>query len=172
MQEAVAKAPELPPDLDWHMIGPLQSNKIKAAARLFDTVHSIDRVKAARLLDKEAGRLKRRIDVFIQVNVGREPEKHGFEPGQMSESVRPLQDLKHLRVVGLMAIPPYEEDPDDARRWFRALRELRDTAASWPDWQDFPGYLSMGMSHDFEVAVEEGATHVRVGTDIFGSRDD
>ena len=170
VQEAVAKAADLPPDLEWHMIGPLQSNKVKPAARLFDAVHSLDRPKIARLLHKEAARLDRRIEVFVQVNVGDEPSKHGYSVDDFETEVRPLAELEHLRVVGLMAIPPFEEDPERARHWFAELRRLRDRAASWPEWSEFPGRLSMGMSHDFEIAIEEGATDVRVGTDIFGPR--
>lgn len=170
VQEAVAKASVLPADTEWHMIGPLQSNKVKPAARLFDVVHSVDRVKIARLLSKEAGKLGRNLDVFLQVNVGSEPTKHGFSPEAFESEARDLIELPAIEIVGLMAIPPYEEDPEKARRWFQQLAKLRDTARSWPEWEGFEGRLSMGMSHDFEIAIEEGATHIRVGTDIFGPR--
>ena len=170
VQEAVAKAANLPTDLEWHMIGPLQGNKVKPATRLFDTIHSVDRLKIARLLNKEAAKLSRRLDIFVQVNVGNEPSKHGFAVDAFEAEVRPLATLQNLRIVGLMAIPPFEEEAAAARRWFSELRDLRDLAAAWSDWPDFPGFLSMGMSHDFEIAIEEGATHVRVGTGIFGRR--
>lgn len=172
VQEAEVKIPELPVDLDWHFIGTLQSNKARSAARLFSTVHSIDRLKIARALDREAGQQDRRLKGFVQVHLGTEPTKHGFpeDAGELVESLRPLAQLRHLDVVGLMTIPPREEDPERQRGWFRRLRELRDRLAGEPEWRGFPGWLSMGMSRDFELAIEEGATHVRVGSSIFGPR--
>lgn len=169
VQEAVSKAAVLALDLEWHLIGPLQSNKVKAAARLFHTIHSVDREKIARLLNKEAAKLNRRLNVFFQINIGSESSKHGFAEDAW-ESIRPLLDLEHLHPLGLMAIPPYEEDPQQARAWFRRLREMRDEMSSWPECKSLNLGLSMGMSHDFEIAIEEGSTHVRVGTDIFGVR--
>ena len=171
VQEAVAKSTELTSyDIDWHLIGPLQSNKVKPALDLFRTVHSIDRIRIAEALDKEAGRRGLKISGLLEVNLGNEESKHGFSPDGFAEAVRPLAGLEHLKIVGLMAIPPEADDPEGSRPWFRRLRELRDELAARPEWPGFPGWLSMGMSHDFEVAVEEGATHVRVGTLLFGSR--
>lgn len=179
VQEAVAKSAQLPVDLEWHFVGHLQSNKVKPAVRLFRVIHAIDRLKIARRIDLEASRQGRRIEGLIQVNLGAETSKHGFAPAGLFEAIRPLADLEHLEVAGLMAIPPYEEDLAAARLWFRRLRELRDEMAARPEWsapprrganETFPGWLSMGMSHDFEAAIEEGATHVRVGTSIFGAR--
>ncbi len=170
IQEAVAKTAELPVDVDWHLVGHLQSNKVKPAVRIFGTIHSVDSTKIARKIAREAGRQRKQIDGFIQVNLGAEPSKHGFPSEDLLESVRPLAELEDLRIVGLMAIPPYEQDLDAARGWFRRLRELRDKLAARPEWAGIPGWLSMGMSHDFEAAIEEGATHVRVGTSIFGER--
>lgn len=169
VQEATSKAEALPSSVEWHLIGPLQSNKVKAAAGIFHTFHSVDREKIARRLDKACASADRRPDIFFQINIGSEPTKSGF-PVDALDSLRPLFTLTSIRPVGLMAIPPYEQDPERARQWFRRLRELRDEVASWPESGDFPGHLSMGMSHDFEVAIEEGATHIRVGTDIFGRR--
>ncbi|MEM8930809.1 MAG: YggS family pyridoxal phosphate-dependent enzyme [Acidobacteriota bacterium] len=177
VQEAEEKRGDLPTDLEWHLIGPLQSNKAKRAARLFDVVHSLDRPKIVRLLDREAREQGRTIDAFLQINVGGEASKSGFHDTRFDDQVRPL--IEHgraesgspgVRFIGLMAIPPFEADAEEARRWFRRLRELRDRVASWPEWSGFRGDLSMGMSHDFEIAIEEGATHVRVGTDCFGVR--
>ncbi len=170
VQEAVAKSAELPVDVEWHLVGHLQSNKVKPAVRLFGTVHSIDRLKIARRIDREAERQSRRIDGFVQVNLGAEPSKHGYPEEGLVEAIRPLAELERLRVVGLMAIPPFERDPEAARRWFRRLRQLRDDVFADARWRDCPGWLSMGMSHDFEIAIEEGATHVRVGSAIFGER--
>lgn len=170
VQEGLAKSRELPPELEWHLIGPLQSNKVRQALDLFRTIHSIDRPGIAEAVDREAGARGLTIAGFLEVNVGGEESKHGFPAAGLAEAVRPLADLRHLRIQGLMAIPPQSETPEDARRWFRRLRELRDGLASRPEWHGFPGWLSMGMSDDFEVAVEEGATHVRVGTALFGPR--
>jgi len=173
VQEAVAKSRDLPfppYDIEWHLLGPLQSNKVKPALDLFRAVHSVDRPRIAEALDKEAGRRGLRISGFLEVNLGGEESKHGFPPGGLADAARPLASLEHLKIVGLMAIPPQEDDPEASRPWFRRLRELRDDLGGRPEWSGFPGWLSMGMSHDFEVAVEEGATHVRVGTLLFGSR--
>jgi PLP dependent protein len=170
VQEGLAKSRELPPELEWHLIGPLQSNKVRQALDLFRTIHSIDRPKIAEVVDREAGARGLTVAGFLEVNVGSEESKHGFPAEGLAEAVRPLADLQHLRIQGLMAIPPQGEAPEDARHWFRRLRELRDELASRPEWKGFPGWLSMGMSDDFEAAVEEGATHVRVGTALFGLR--
>lgn len=174
VQEALAKSRELalPPTEtpEWHLIGPLQSNKVRPALDLFRVIHSIDRPKIAEAVDREAAARGLRVDGFLEVNLGNEESKHGFPAGRLAEDAAPLAALSHLRIVGLMAIPPFEEDPEDARRWFVRLRELRDGLAARPEWAGFPGLLSMGMSHDYEIAVEEGATHVRVGTALFGER--
>ena len=170
VQEALAKSAELPVDLDWHLIGHLQSNKVKPAVRLFGTIHSIDRLKIARKIDLEAERQDRRIGGFVQVNLGAESTKHGYPEAGLAEAIGPLAELRRLRIVGLMAIPPFEQDLAAMRRWFRRLRRLRDEVFADARWRDCPGWLSMGMSHDFEVAIEEGATHVRVGSSIFGER--
>lgn len=172
VQEAVAKIPLLPLGLDYHFLGTLQSNKVKTAVRLFDTIHSVDRLKIARLLERHAQEQDRRLRGFVQVHLGEESSKHGFPLAGLAEEIAPLAELRRLQIVGLMAIPPFEEDPERARAWFRLLREARNSLAERPEWRGFPGCLSMGMSHDFELAVEEGATHVRVGTSIFGPRED
>lgn len=174
VQEALAKSRELPPEIvsgiDWHLIGPLQTNKVRAALDLFRTVHSIDRPKIAEALDREAGARGITLTGLLEVNLGGEESKHGFVLDGLAEAVRPLADLQHLRIAGLMAIPPPGDSPEDSRPWFRRLRGLRDELAARPEWTGWPGLLSMGMSDDFEVAIEEGATHVRVGTALFGPR--
>jgi PLP dependent protein len=180
VQEALGKSRELaslppPPDgPDWHLIGPLQSNKVRAALDLFRTIHSIDRPKIAEAVDREATARGLRVDGFLEVNVGGEASKHGFSPDGLAGAVRPLArftgDTTSLRIVGLMAIPPFGDDPEASRRWFVRLRELGDELAARPEWAGFPRRLSMGMSHDYEIAIEEGATHVRVGTALFGAR--
>lgn len=172
VQEGLAKSRELPPEIasgiDWHLIGPLQTNKVRAALDLFRTIHSIDRLKVAEAVDREAGARGLTVTGFLEINLGSEESKHGFPPEGLAEAVRPLRDLQHLRIAGLMAIPPQGSSPEDSRPWFRRLRGLRDELDG--EWAGFPGWLSMGMSDDFEVAVEEGATHVRVGTALFGPR--
>jgi pyridoxal phosphate enzyme (YggS family) len=169
VQEALAKSRELPAGIDWHLIGPLQSNKVRPALELFRTIHSIDRAKIAEAVDAEAGERGLEIRGFLEVNLGGEGTKHGFQPGELASAAGSFAAFRHLRIVGLMTIPP-PADPEASRPWFRQLRELRDELAERPEWRGFPGYLSMGMSDDFEIAVEEGATHVRVGTALFGPR--
>jgi len=183
VQEALAKSRELahlppssaaPEGPEWHLIGPLQSNKVRAALELFRTIHAIDRPSIAEALEREAAGRGLQLTGFLEINAGGEASKHGFLPEGLAEIVRPLAALRHLRIAGLMAIPPQGDDPEDSRRWFVRLRELRDDLAARPEWASWSGsgggWLSMGMSHDFEVAIEEGATHVRVGTAIFGTR--
>ena len=170
VQEGLAKSRELPPEIEWHLIGPLQSNKVRAALDLFHTIHSIDRLSIAEAIEREAKRRGIAVTGFLEVNLGSEETKHGFPAEGLAETVRPLADFKHLRIVGLMAIPPLGRAAEESRPWFRRLRELRDALAAHPEWAGFPGWLSMGMSDDFEVAIEEGATHVRVGTALFGAR--
>jgi pyridoxal phosphate enzyme (YggS family) len=157
--------------LEWHLIGPLQSNKAKAAAALFDAFGAVDRLKIARHLDRHLGELGLSRPAWIEINLGGEESKHGFSPRGLAEAARPLAGLAHLRVVGVMVIPPPGAAPEDSRPWFRTARELRDELAARPEWSGFPGLLSMGMSEDYAVAVEEGATHVRVGSALFGARD-
>jgi hypothetical protein len=159
------------PAVEWHLIGPLQSNKARRAAALFDAVHSIDRLKIARVLDHHLAELDRRIPALIEVNLGGEETKHGFAPVGLAEAIRPLADLERLEFAGLMAIPPPADDREGMRPWFRRLRELRDELAARPEWVGMAGWLSMGMSDDFEIAIEEGATHVRIGTALFGARE-
>lgn len=174
VQEGLAKSRELSPqiasEIEWHLIGPLQSNKVRAALGLFHTVHSLDRLSIAEAVEREAERRGIALSGFLEVNLGAEETKHGFPAEELAETVKPLAAYKHLRIVGLMAIPPLGRAAEESRPWFRHLRALRDELAARPEWAGFPGWLSMGMSDDFEVAIEEGATHVRVGTAIFGPR--
>ncbi len=172
VQEALEKAPRLDTRAQWHLIGPLQSNKARRAAEVFSTVHSVDRIKIAHRLDRHAGELGKVLSGMLEVNLGVEPSKHGFAPDAVLGTADTLAELEHLEIQGLMAIPPYEADLERARAWFRRLRELRDELFSRSRWSGRPGFLSMGMSHGFEIAVEEGATHVRVGTALFGPRPD
>ena len=165
VQEAAAKRPEaeaLGARARWHLIGHLQSNKARRAVELFDVIETVDGVALAERLDRHAGELGRRPDLLVQVDLGHEPTKTGAVEGDLPAIVEFLKSAEHARLAGLMTIPPYFEDPDRTRPFFRRLRELGERFGL--------AGLSMGMSHDFEVAVEEGATIVRVGTAIFGSR--
>jgi pyridoxal phosphate enzyme (YggS family) len=170
VQEALAKSPGLPPEIDWHLIGPLQTNKVRQALDLFRTFQAIDRPKVAAAIDREAGERGLTVSGLLEVNLGGEESKHGFPFEGFLDAVAPLAELRHLRVQGVMAIPPPGGSPEDSRPWFRKLRSLRDEMVRRPEWKEIPGHLSMGMSDDFEVAIEEGATHVRVGTALFGAR--
>jgi pyridoxal phosphate enzyme (YggS family) len=170
VQEGAAKAPELPADVEWHLLGPLQSNKVKRALELFHCFHAVDRPKIARALDAEAAARGLRPRALLEVNLGGEASKHGFDPATLADEAAPLAELAHLEIVGLMAIPPPGPDPEASRADFRRLRELAAELGARPEWRGRLAELSMGMSDDFEVAVEEGATYVRVGTRLFGPR--
>ncbi len=168
LQEARLKIAALGPALSWHFIGHLQSNKAKAAVALFDVIHGVDRLKLAQAIDSAAANLGGIQKILLQVNLAGEASKSGAAPETVPGLLREIGRLPHLRVLGLMALPPWLADPEAVRPYFRALRELRDRLAACCG-QPLPE-LSMGMSGDFEVAVAEGATLVRVGTAIFGSR--
>lgn len=168
VQEALAKRPRLPANTHWHLIGPLQSNKASKAVELFEVVETVDRMKIAAVLDRRAAKRGAPLGCLIEVNLGGETTKHGFAPGDVLAAAQTIAGLPRLELLGLMAIPPPADRPEDSRPWFRKLRLLRDRLSSELD--DFPGLLSMGMSADFEVAIEEGASHVRVGTVLFGER--
>ena len=162
VQEAAEKWPTLRqayPDIELHLIGPLQTNKAALAVQLFDAIESVDREKLARFLAAEMARQKRRLPCFVQVNTGAEPQKAGIAPAETDSFVALCRDELNLQVVGLMCLPPLETDP---RPHFELLAGIarRNSLAS----------LSMGMSNDFETAIRQGATHVRVGTAIFGER--
>lgn len=170
VQEAREKIPAVGPVAEWHMIGHLQTNKVKYVINLFDWVHSVDRLELARELDKRSGQRDRKLNVLIEVNVSGEESKNGIEPSQVLELVRQVSLFPNLCVRGLMTMPPYSDDPETSRPYFQALRRLRDDISA----AVIPGVvmdeLSMGMTDDFEVAIEEGATIVRVGRAIFGQR--
>lgn len=153
--------------IKWHLIGHLQKNKVKYIFGLFDLVHSVDSLELAEEIDHRGGLLNRSMEILVQVNIAHDPAKFGADPEKALELVKKISQLKNLSVRGLMAIPAYSEDPHESRPHYKALRELRDWLAK--QGFDLPE-ISMGMSHDFEVAVEEGATLVRVGSAIFGER--
>ncbi len=168
VQEAKAKIGLLGRQVPWHLVGTLQTNKAKDTVLLFDLIHSLDRIELGRELDRRARAAGKVIDVLVQVNVAGEASKAGFLPDQLKDAIEALAALGGIRVRGLMTMPPLAEDPEASRPWFRQLRELAALVRGWG--MQRLTHLSMGMSGDFEVAVEEGATMVRIGTAIFGPR--
>lgn len=171
VQEAVKKqALCLDLNIRWHMIGHLQKNKVKQAATLFDTIHSIDSLELAEKLNKALKNISRNMDCFIQLKLSAEETKTGIEPEYLPGLAIRIQSLSNLNLVGLMGMPPFTSDPVQATSYFRKLRLMRDklnhtTLPSNPIQE-----LSMGMSHDFRVAICEGATYIRIGTLLFGER--
>jgi PLP dependent protein len=162
VQEAKDKVATLGRPVPWHLIGSLQTNKARDAVELFDWIHSVDREELARELDRRAHQRERRVKVLVQVNVGEERQKGGIHPAELKGLLEAMMAFPNLDVRGLMCIPPAAETAEASRPWFKRLRDLRDAAGL--------EHCSMGMSGDFEVAIEEGATMVRVGTAIFGPR--
>ncbi|MEI6606304.1 MAG: YggS family pyridoxal phosphate-dependent enzyme [Verrucomicrobiota bacterium] len=167
-QEAAAKIDALPAALRWHFIGRVQRNKIRKLLPAFEAIHAIDSLRLATYADELAGELGLFPQVFLQVNIAGEAGKGGFDPAVLQAEMASLLQLPRIEILGLMTIPPAAENAGEARPWFARLRELRDSlehefAVRLPA-------LSMGMSGDYEVAIEEGATHVRVGSAIFGDR--
>ena len=168
VQEALAKMPLCPSRIQWHLIGHLQSNKAAHAVEAFDYIHSVDSLPLLLRLDRLAAERGRRLTVLLEVNVSGERSKSGMAPALLHETLAAASSLQALTVAGLMTVPPANPDPETARPYFRELRRLRDNAEqslglALPE-------LSMGMTHDFPVAVAEGATFVRIGTAIFGAR--
>jgi len=153
----------------WHLVGHLQTNKSQLAVGLFDLIHSLDSLKLAASLNRHAAAMGKRVRVLVEVNLGGEPAKSGVPENELLPLLQACRTFDHLTVDGLMTIPPFRRDPRDVRPFFQRLRALRDRAAD-----TYPHlhlrHLSMGMSHDLEIGIEEGATLVRIGTAIFGER--
>jgi hypothetical protein len=171
LQEAAEKIPFFAPAVSWHFIGHLQSNKVKQAVKLFHVIETVDRWKVAKALDNQAGILNKKISVLIQVNIGREQQKSGVLPEEAEALLRQVAQETELRVLGLMTMPPFFPDPEKSRPYFRELRQLAQQLANLNLFADNARVeLSMGMSNDYQVAIEEGATLVRVGTALFGIR--
>jgi len=172
VQEAESKIPLVKDeDARWHLIGHLQANKARRAVKLFDVIHTVDSTSLAQRLDRACGDEQRKeLLVLIQVDLAGEATKSGVAESRLSDLVESVRQCPRLRLTGLMILPPFFEDPEQVRPFFKRSRELRDEIQAGGHFGDQPGELSMGMSHDFEVAIEEGATIVRVGTAIFGER--
>ena len=172
VQEADEKIKEIGRDgVRWHLVGHLQANKARRAVNLFNVIHSLDSLDLARRLDRlceEEGRDK--LSVMVQVDLGHEETKSGIDESELPHLVEGLGPLKHLELIGLMTLPPFFDDTEQSRPFFRRLRELRDELARQGAFGGHKGELSMGMTQDFEVAIQEGATMVRIGTAIFGER--
>lgn len=172
VQEAETKIPFMDgtPRLEWHLVGHLQSNKARRAVELFDVIHSLDSIRLAARLSQASLEIGKITSVLLQVDLGGEATKFGAPPDEVRPIVEAVADFKGIRLDGLMTVPPFCEDPEDVRPYFRQLRQLEQALEA-----QHPGclgqrHLSMGMSHDFEVAIQEGATIVRIGTSIFGTR--
>jgi pyridoxal phosphate enzyme (YggS family) len=171
LQEAQQKRQDLADlPLKWHLVGHLQSNKAKKAAAEFDVIHSIDSVSLLEKIDEAAAAIRRRVELLVQVDLAGEATKHGAREGELRPIFEAARRAAAVRLIGLMLLPPAVDDSEAARPWFRKLRTLRDTLQAEGVPASMLSELSMGMSHDYEIAVEEGATFVRVGTAIFGRR--
>jgi PLP dependent protein len=170
VQEAKEKKDRIAQSVEWHMIGHLQRNKARAAIELFDILETLDNLALARDLNKEAGKRSKNVRVFIEVNLGNEESKSGIAKNRVVPLVEEIATLSNMRVEGLMTVPPFRENPEEVRPFFRELSELRErlNELRWPN-VDLTE-LSMGMTHDYTVAIEEGATIVRIGTALFGPR--
>jgi len=171
VQELVEKMEQLDESIQWHMIGTLQTNKIKYMIDRVDWIESVHKGKALREIEKRASRVKRIIQTLIQVNISGENQKSGCEPDELRGILEYAQTLKWVKVRGLMGIAELTEDPEEVRPQFRLLRTLRDQHRDLENENVTLNHLSMGMTHDFRVAIEEGSTMVRIGTAIFGERE-
>ena len=163
IQEALPKIAQMAnPDLTWHFIGHLQTNKTRDAVRYFSCIQSVDSLKLLQQIEKEAAKIGKKIDIFLEMNLGSEESKYGLAESDVGTAVETARNLPHVSLRGLMAIPPFFEDPEQVRPYFRRMRALTE--------QYKLREVSMGMSHDYPIAIEEGSTMVRIGTAIFGKR--
>jgi len=168
-QDAAGKWEALQGAGTWHFLGTLQTNKVKDVVGKFAYIHSLDRLSLAKEIEKRAARQGIRVDCFIQVNVSGEQTKHGIAPDELPDFAREVSNCEHLRVVGLMTMAPHVEDAEQTRPVFRELRRLRDDLNEAGIFKEAVPHLSMGMSNDFEVAIEEGATWIRLGSVLTGT---
>jgi pyridoxal phosphate enzyme (YggS family) len=167
VQEALKKKNDVLPGAKWHLVGHLQTNKVKDAIKIFDIIHSVDTLELAQKIDKEAKKIDKTVDVLIQVNASGEEQKYGMRPEMVKDFLREASQLTNVKILGLMTITPLAEDPEIVRPYLKNLREISESVKN----ENIPNiemrYLSMGMSQDFEVAVQEGANMLRIGTAIF-----
>lgn len=170
VQEILAKKPELPQDIRWHMIGHLQRNKVSQVIGNAVMIHSVDSLRLARQIEAEAAKKEVDVDILLEVNVAREESKYGFMLEEVEDAVMAIKDFPHVHIKGLMTIAPFVDNPEENRGIFKKLFEFAVDIGRKNIDNVTMGVLSMGMTGDYEVAIEEGATMVRVGTGIFGSR--
>ena len=172
VQEAQSKHPQIDLPVKWHLVGHLQRNKVKQALQIFDLIHSVDSPRLLAEIDRRSAASNRTTEILIQVNTSAEPSKYGLEPDQTLDFIESAHPYPHVRIKGLMTIGAFLPDPEAVRPMFALLRQLREKIIA----QQFPNVemdtLSMGMTNDFEVAIEEGANLIRVGTAIFGEREE
>lgn len=171
VQELVDKFDSFPDSVHWHMIGHLQRNKVKYIIDKVDLIHSVDSIRLAKQIEKEASKREIDVDVLIEVNIANEASKFGFSVDEVESAILEISKFKHINIKGLMAIAPYVENPEENRLYFRKIKELSVDISSKKIDNVIMDVLSMGMTGDYQVAIEEGATMVRVGTGIFGERD-
>ena len=171
VQEIMDKHPQLPEDIQWHMIGHLQRNKVKYIVDKVSMIHSVDSLRLAQTIEQEAAKHNVCVPVLLEVNVAQEESKFGLKMDEVLPLIETIADFPHIKVQGLMTIAPYVEDPEENRQVFRNLRNLSVDIKGKSIDNVIMDVLSMGMTGDYQVAIEEGATHVRVGTGIFGERD-
>ncbi len=170
VQELIDKYEQLDKSIKWHMIGHLQTNKVKYIIDKVELIHSLDSIRLAKEIDKRAKNIDKIMDVLVQVNIGEEDSKYGININSIEDFLVQLKDLKNLRVQGLMAIAPYVEDPEEVRSLFRQMKNEYDELKSIKAQNINMNYLSMGMTNDYKVAIEEGSNLIRIGTGIFGNR--
>jgi pyridoxal phosphate enzyme (YggS family) len=170
VQEAQAKKDQIPSPVEWHMIGHLQRNKARAAVDLFDVIETLDSLTLARELDKEGERRSKRVRTLVEINLAGEESKSGIAKNQVKNLLDEVGKLAHVAVEGLMTVPPFRENPEGVRHYFRELCELREELTNLRVPNVRLKELSMGMTHDYAIAIEEGATIVRIGTGLFGPR--
>lgn len=170
VQELTSKYEKMNKDFNWHMIGHLQRNKVKYIVDKVDLIHSVDSLRLAKQIEKEAQKRNVKSDILIEVNIANDPNKFGFKEEELYSTIEEISNLKHINIKGLMTIAPYVDDPEDNRDFFRRIKQLSVDINSKNVDNVGMDILSMGMSGDYEVAIEEGATIVRIGTGIFGDR--
>lgn len=171
VQEAESKIDKVKGDVKWHMIGHLQRNKAKLAVELFSMIQSVDSLRLAKEINKRAEEINKVMDVLIQINIGNEPSKYGFDYDETVEAVEQISKLPFVKIKGLMTIAPFEENPEDVRIYFKKMNEMFKKIKQMEIENVDMDFLSMGMTHDYCVAIEEGSNMVRIGTGIFGERE-
>ncbi len=170
VQEICEKAPVVPEDAKWHMIGHLQKNKVRKAVQYSEMIHSVDSIELAEYINREANRIEKIQDILLELNIASEESKYGLDENGLKDMLKPLSELNNIRLRGLMCVAPYTDTPEENRKYFRKMREILEYINSTNLFSEELNILSMGMSNDFKIAIEEGATHVRIGTGIFGER--